>query len=180
MRVRDIIRVWALLCFLGLGMTAQAQGDSIVASLLTCSPGNKVYSLYGHTGLRMRNITQGTDFVFNYGVFDFRRPHFSWHFTLGECDYQVVGIPYEYFIDEYEQRGSSVTEQELALLKSLIPLLKERIELLSEAPDIVEFAFGDLPPYKAWEAIYPKKTDPSTVIKIPLVLFRLSTIFPKK
>lgn len=117
MRVRDYIRIWALLCFLGLGMTAQAQGDSIVASLLTCSPGNKVYSLYGHTGLRMRNITQGTDFVFNYGVFDFRRPHFSWHFTLGECDYQVVGIPYEYFIDEYEQRGSSVTEQELALTR---------------------------------------------------------------
>ncbi|MBP5706401.1 MAG: hypothetical protein J6W76_03875, partial [Spirochaetales bacterium] len=43
---------------------------------------------------------------------------------------------------------------------------KERIELLSDAPDIVEWAFGDLPPYKAWEAIYPKKVEPATVLKV--------------
>ena len=116
MRVRYIyMRVWTLLCLCGLFVTAQAQRDSIVASLLTCSPGTQVYSLYGHTGLRMRNVTQGTDYVFNYGVFDFRRPHFAWHFTLGECDYQVVGVPYGYFIDDYVRRGSRVTEQELAL-----------------------------------------------------------------
>lgn len=101
-----------LACF---GMSAQTLGDSIEASLLTCSPGAEVYSLYGHTGLRIRNYTQGTDLVFNYGVFNFRRPHFTWHFMLGECDYEVAPYPFERFLYEYKQRGSSVIEQVLNL-----------------------------------------------------------------
>ena len=101
-----------LACF---GMSAQTLGDSIEASLLTCSPGTEIYSLYGHTGLRIRNYTQGTDLVFNYGVFNFRRPHFTWHFMLGECDYEVAPYPFERFLYEYKQRGSSVIEQVLNL-----------------------------------------------------------------
>ena len=97
------------------GARAQAVGDSIEASLLTCSPGTQVYSIYGHTGLRVRNLTKGIDVVFNYGVFDFRRPHFTWHFVLGECDYEVDAFPYEMFLEEYRHRGSSVIEQRLNL-----------------------------------------------------------------
>ena len=98
-----------------MGTKGQSTGDSIVASLLTCSPGTKAYSLYGHTGLRVKNVTQGLDVVFNYGVFDFRRPHFTWHFILGECDYEVAGYPFAAFMEEYESRGSSVIEQTLNL-----------------------------------------------------------------
>ena len=98
-----------------LGMKGQTEGDGIVASLLTCSPGTEVYSLYGHTGLRMKDTRKNLDLVFNYGVFDFRRPHFMWHFMLGECDYEVYPIPVDVFMQEYEKRGSSVTEQRLNL-----------------------------------------------------------------
>ena len=76
-----------------LGLKGQTEGDGIVASLLTCSPGTEVYSLYGHTGLRMKDTRKNLDLVFNYGVFDFRRPHFVWYFMLGECDYEVCPIP---------------------------------------------------------------------------------------
>ena len=41
--------------------------------------------------------------------------HFAWHFVLGETDYMVVPIPWEYFTIDYEKRGSSITEQELNL-----------------------------------------------------------------
>lgn len=98
-----------------MGLKSQTASDSIVASLLTCSPGTETYALYGHTGLRMRNVTQGVDLVFNYGVFDFRRPNFTWHFILGECDYEVDGYPFEVFMQEYYLRGSSVVEQTLNL-----------------------------------------------------------------
>ena len=108
---------WCVLLVLAtcLSVRGQSLGDSIEASLLTCSPGTKVYSLYGHTGLRVHNYSKGADVVFNYGVFDFHRPHFVWHFVLGECDYEVAPIPYEAFIEEYRQRGSSVIEQTLNL-----------------------------------------------------------------
>ncbi len=98
-----------------MGAKGQAVGDSIVASLLTCSPGTKSYSLYGHTGLRIRNLTQGLDLVFNYGVFNFQRPHFTWHFILGECDYEVAAYPFDAFVEEYAHRGSSVVEQQFNL-----------------------------------------------------------------
>ena len=96
--------------------TARAQQlDSLRFSLLTCSPGSQVYSLYGHTALRCQNLKSGKDLVFNYGVFSFNQPHFIWHFVLGQCDYMVDDMPWDVFVHEYQSRGSSVTEQVLNL-----------------------------------------------------------------
>ena len=33
--------------------------DSVEVSLLTCSPGTEVYSLYGHTAIRVKSYTRG-------------------------------------------------------------------------------------------------------------------------
>ena len=92
--------------------------DSLRVSVLTCSPGQEVYSLYGHTAIRVQAPKDSLDEVFNYGVFDFRKPHFTWHFVLGQTDYMVEPLPWRYFIVEYERRGSSITEQELNLTPS--------------------------------------------------------------
>lgn len=95
--------------------TATQNSDSLEVALLTCSPGQEVYSLYGHTALRIQNTKAGTDWVFNYGVFSFNQPHFIWRFTQGKCDYQIGAIPYFYFIEEYIDRGSAVYAQTLNL-----------------------------------------------------------------
>ncbi|MBQ9286172.1 MAG: DUF4105 domain-containing protein [Bacteroidaceae bacterium] len=88
---------------------------SFVVSLLTCSPGQEVYELYGHTAIRVLNNVLGIDEVFNYGVFSFSQPHFVLRFVLGKCDYMVAAAPLAYFLQEYASRGSSVTEQVLNL-----------------------------------------------------------------
>jgi hypothetical protein len=74
-----------------------------------------VYSLYGHTAIRVQDMDRGTDHVFNYGVFDFNTEHFVWRFVLGETDYICMVSPWEYFVREYELRGSSVVSQVLNL-----------------------------------------------------------------
>ena len=102
------------------------QLDSIRVSLLTCSPGPKVYSLYGHTAIRCQNFTRDLDLVFNYGVFTFDQPHFVWRFILGKCDYMVDAMEWRFFPSEYGQRGSSVTAQVL----NLTPLEANRLYLL--------------------------------------------------
>lgn len=89
--------------------------DSLEVSLMTCSPGREVYALYGHTALRCTNYTAGWDIVFNYGIFNFNTPGFAWKFALGECDYEVAAVPFEYFRMEYEARGSAVIQQVLNL-----------------------------------------------------------------
>jgi len=113
MFLRRIILFVVLLPSLFLGYAQQM--DSVRASLITCSPGQEVYALYGHTALRCQNFTTGEDLVFNFGVFSFKQPHFIWRFVCGQCDYMVVPIPWQYFTREYEIRGSSITEQVLNL-----------------------------------------------------------------
>ena len=98
-------------------------------SVLTCSPGDEAYSLYGHTGLRYCDKEKGIDVVFNYGYFDFDSPNFAWRFILGETDYMVGAVSYDFFCREYIQRGSAVFSQELNLTPAqehkLFSLLKE-------------------------------------------------------
>lgn len=111
----DVVPVDSLLLDESEGAGVQVDIPSAyIFELLTCSPGPEVYELYGHTALRVRDAL-GLDVVFNYGVFDFIRPYFVWNFVLGKTDYMVQPIPYNYFIQVYEERGSSVIAQRLNL-----------------------------------------------------------------
>jgi len=96
-----------------------APADSVAyvprVSLLTCSPGVEVWQQYGHTAIRFEDAERDIDVVFNYGLFDFDAPHFIWRFCLGQTDYIVGAEPYDSFKKEYVERGSSVTQQTLAL-----------------------------------------------------------------
>ena len=54
--------------FLGVGVRAQepSSHDTLQVSLLTCGPGTEVYELFGHTALRVRELSpRGFDWVFN-------------------------------------------------------------------------------------------------------------------
>jgi hypothetical protein len=85
-------------------------------SLITVSPSDEeVYTLYGHTSLRVKDTVNNIDLAFNYGIFDFSKPNFIYRFTKGETDYRLEAYPFQYFISEYEMRGGEVTEQILDL-----------------------------------------------------------------
>ena len=94
--------------------------DSIEVSLLTCSPHEEIYSLYGHTALRWHDLHQsgpsaGNDIAFNWGIFNFNKPYFVIRFVFGLTDYELGIMPFQYFCTYYEKWGSSVTEQVLNL-----------------------------------------------------------------
>ncbi len=91
--------------------------DSVEVSLLTCQPHDEIYSLYGHTAIRYRDQRQQEkiDVAFNYGVFDFKKPHFVLRFVFGLTDYELGAYPYDLFLREYRHFGSMVTEQVLNL-----------------------------------------------------------------
>ena len=89
--------------------------DSIEVSLLTCQPHDEVYSLYGHTALRWHDLRTGLDIAFNWGVFNFKAPHFVARFVFGLTDYELGAYPYNIFQKEYQHFGSMVTEQVLNL-----------------------------------------------------------------
>ncbi len=101
----------------------QPKDDGIRLSLLTCGPGDEIYSLFGHTAIRYENPRKGLDIVFNYGLFSFNTPNFILRFTLGETDYQLGATDFRHFVAEYMMTGRDVWQQTL----NLTPEEKERL-----------------------------------------------------
>lgn len=112
--------------------TVEQKIDSTLSiSLLTCSPGQENYELYGHTAIRVTSRRDSIDIVYNYGVFDFTAPNFTWRFVLGQCDYLLYGEPLVLFAQQYYLRGSWVMEQVLNLTPYEATYLKEFLSLES-------------------------------------------------
>lgn len=103
---------------------ASPASDSLRVSLLTCSPGKEIFELYGHTALRVTNLTKESDLtqnnrtndlVFNFGVFSFNQPHFIARFIKGDTDYTMDAVPFDVFLKSYFRDGRHVEEQILNL-----------------------------------------------------------------
>lgn len=89
--------------------------DSVQVSLLTCGPGQEVYSLYGHTAIRFHDIGRDQDLAINYGMFSFQQKNFILRFVFGITDYEMAIQPFNLFIEEYRSDGRWVKEQTLNL-----------------------------------------------------------------
>ena len=107
--------------------------DSVVVSLLTCTPGNLVHELYGHTAIRVREVNKErpSDWVFNYGTFTFHQPHFMWRFVMGKVDYELSVEPFAYFYESYVRENRGVEEQVLNLTpdeeRTIVNALSENV-----------------------------------------------------
>ena len=94
-----------------------------LTSVITCDTGNESYSLFGHTAIRIKDIENNLDVVYNYGAFDFDTPNFVVKFTKGDLQYFAVAHSFTDFMNEYTYEQRSVYEQEL-----IIPLaFKQRL-----------------------------------------------------
>ena len=101
----------------GFAQTAPPLSREAEISLITCSPtDDAVFTLYGHTALRVYDPVLKIDWVYNYGIFDFSSPNFIYRFAKGETDYKLDTSYFSYFLMEYSTRGSTIYEQVLNLL----------------------------------------------------------------
>lgn len=94
---------------------AQTLSPDATISILSCNPGTDVYSMYGHTAIRVSDPAMGLDAVFNYGVFSFETPNFMYRFAKGQTDYLMVGEKFRSFMKSYIEEKRSVYEQVLNL-----------------------------------------------------------------
>ena len=84
-------------------------------SLLTCTPGQELYSTFGHTAIRVIDSNSLTDYVYNFGTFDFEDPNFYLKFVKGKLLYFLSAEPYADFAALYRFEGRGITEQLLNL-----------------------------------------------------------------
>ncbi len=96
---------------------AFSQHDSchLRISLLTCTPGDELYSTFGHSALRVTDSASAIDIIYNYGTFDFDDPNFYIKFGQGNMLYFVSVAPFQEFVKEYQYFKRGITEQELNL-----------------------------------------------------------------
>ena len=84
-------------------------------SILTCAPGEDVYTAWGHTAIRIIDSSKQTDVVYNFGTFDFNTPNFLAEFVKGNLNYFLSADYFQNFIAEYQYFGRSIKEQVLIL-----------------------------------------------------------------
>lgn len=84
-------------------------------SVLTCGTGDEMYTLFGHTALRVKDFNQNLDVVYNWGMFDFRTPNFYSKFVKGNLLYYLDVSSFSDFFNSYTLDNRQVIEQELHL-----------------------------------------------------------------
>ena len=110
-------KILIIICLAVMLQPVHAQHDSchLRISLLTCGPGQDLYSIWGHTGIRCIDTAKQADVVFNYGTFDDSDPLFYIKFTRGIMMYSVTPYAFQDFMEEYKVENRRVTEQVLQL-----------------------------------------------------------------
>lgn len=115
MKIRFFFLILLIVMCFHSRIRAQQLSPSATVSILTCNPGEEVYSMYGHTAIRINDPEQRIDVVFNYGVFSFDSPDFMYRFAKGQTDYMMIGERFSSFMQEYTEEKRSVYEQVLNL-----------------------------------------------------------------
>lgn len=120
-----------------LAAAAHAQGpsdavpglsDSVRVSLLTMLPGDEVYSLFGHSALRISDPVMGLDRTYNFGTFSFEQPFFVLRFLRGSLDYQLDTDPFYVELAKYQYLRRPIIEQTLDLPPEAAAALYARLE----------------------------------------------------
>jgi hypothetical protein len=107
--------VGLLLVIFSLSLSAQNNIAHTRISVITCGPGDELYSLFGHTAIRIIDSIRHSDIVYNWGGFTFDQPNFYLKFMRGKLLYYSSADDINSFMYEYIEEHRNVYEQVLNL-----------------------------------------------------------------
>ena len=110
-----LVFILILFLFLVENTNSQYITDSAKVYLITVSPGEEIYSSFGHSALRVTETRRGIDLTYGYGTFDPATPYFYEKFVLGRLLYSMSVYGFADFMEEYSSTGQEVYQQVLNL-----------------------------------------------------------------
>lgn len=117
--MQSVLKTFWVICFLFSCFYARSQAsyfsDSTRISILVSSPGDELYSAFGHSAIRVTDYKRELDWVFNYGVFDFDTPNFYAKFVRGKLLYKLAIQEFPSYWSSYTGSQQLVTEQVVQL-----------------------------------------------------------------
>lgn len=108
------------LTYLFISILSQAQfvtlSPQAEVSLVTPEPGQEaIFTIYGHSAIRIYDPLNDLDVAFDYGIFDFDDPNFTLNFTRGYLRYMVGARKFNRFVAGYQYYDRTIHEQLLDL-----------------------------------------------------------------
>ncbi len=122
-----------LLVFISL--SSKAFSDKLEVSVLTYDPGKELYTLFGHSAIRVRDSVTHFDKVYNFGTFDFDTPFFVFHFAKGNLDYCLAVKNYGSFYRSASREKRRVYEQVLDLSYADKLKIYNRLDKIYHSPE---------------------------------------------
>lgn len=90
-------------------------GDNLEVRLLIIGQGDPVYSLFGHTGIAIKNKEDGRDIFYDFGNFSFEEDKFFENFAFGHMLYMAYAAYTKSYIASVLQEKRNITEYVLNL-----------------------------------------------------------------
>jgi len=132
-------------------------------SILTTELGNQLYTIFGHTAIRITDDSLNIDRVYNFGTFDFSSSFFYLNFLKGNLDYFLSIDDYANFIYNSQLEQRKVYEQILNLNFNERLRLFNRLESQYNSDDRYykyDFFYNNCAT-RVRDAIFNAKTDPT-------------------
>lgn len=95
-------------------LALRQRGEQLIVYLMTMGPGDEIWEKFGHNALWVHDKAAGTDWVYNYGVFEFGGD-FLIRFIEGEMLYRIQPMEAELTLREYQYFKRSIWVQKLNL-----------------------------------------------------------------
>jgi len=106
----------------------QQLSEKATVSVITCGPGDVLYTSFGHSAFRIYDPENKLDRIYNYGTFDFNAPNFYLNFAKGNLTYQLATQSFSRFLRIYKYENRWVKAQELNLTHTEIQQIFEFLE----------------------------------------------------
>lgn len=108
MRLQKLLISLLFVSFFHTSVYSQNDSCNLNISLLTCGPGEYLYSLFGHSALRVTDASGQMDIIYNYGTFDFEDPDFYIKFIRGKLLYYVNAEKLKDFLYSYQLENRKI------------------------------------------------------------------------
>ncbi|MEO7444404.1 MAG: DUF4105 domain-containing protein [Ferruginibacter sp.] len=133
--------LFIFICLAGQGTRAQ-DSSHLRISLLTCTPGDELYSIFGHSAIRITDSSSVTDIVYNYGTFNFDDEGFYIKFIRGKLPYYLSIVDFPDFQWDYQATNRGMSEQILNLSPAEKTIFQHRLnENLKEENKYYQYDF---------------------------------------
>ncbi len=114
-KIKIAVCLLPFIFFFSIKSFSQTDSCNLRISLLTCTPGEDLYSTFGHSAIRVTDAVSHSDIVYNYGTFNFEEPGFYTKFIRGKLTFYISTDEFDSFLYSYQIENRGITEQVLNL-----------------------------------------------------------------